>query len=72
MDYYQLENIFVICGQQVDIWKEDRSESVRSFIWGVDSIYYVKFNFIEVSGYVKIIFVIYVLITVCLLIWLGK
>lgn len=72
MDYYQLENIFVICGQQVDIWKEDRSESVRSFIWGVDSIYYVKFNFIEVSGYVKIIFVLYVLIMVCLLIWLGK
>lgn len=72
MDYYQLENIFVICGQQVDIWKEDRSESVRSFIWGVDSIYYVKFNFIEVSGYDEIIFVLYVLITLCLLIWLGK
>lgn len=62
MDHHQSENIFATCGQQVDIWKEDRSEPVRSFTWGVDSTHHVKFNPIEVSGYVKTILVLYVLI----------
>lgn len=72
MDHHQSENIFATCGQQVDIWKEDRSEPVRSFTWGVDSTHHVKFNPIEVSDYDETFLVLYVLITVCLLTWLGK
>lgn len=49
MDHHQSENIFATCGQQVDIWKEDRSEPVRSFTWGVDSTHHVKFNPIETN-----------------------
>lgn len=63
MDHHQSENIFATCGQQVDIWKEDRSEPVRSFTWGVDSTHHVKFNPIEVSDYDETILVLYVLIT---------
>lgn len=72
MDHHQSENIFATCGQQVDIWKEDRSEPVRSFTWGVDSTHHVKFNPIEVSDYDETFLVLYVLIMIYLLTWLGK
>jgi len=36
------------CGQQVDVWDEERAEPVRSFTWGVDSISSIKFNPVEV------------------------
>jgi len=40
--------VFATCGDQVDIWDENRTEPVRSFTWGVDTIHSVKFNPIEV------------------------
>jgi len=40
--------MFATCGQQVDVWDEERAEPVRSFTWGVDSITSVKFNPVEV------------------------
>uniref|UniRef100_A0A8D0L6B5 DDB1- and CUL4-associated factor 13 n=1 Tax=Sphenodon punctatus TaxID=8508 RepID=A0A8D0L6B5_SPHPU len=39
--------IFATCGQQVDIWDEQRTSPVCSLTWGVDSISSVKFNPIE-------------------------
>lgn len=41
--------MFATCGEQVDIWDENRAEPVRSFTWGVDTIHSVKFNPIEVQ-----------------------
>ena len=48
MDHHFKENLFATCGEQTDIWDEQRSEPIRSFTWGVDSVNSVKFNPIEV------------------------
>jgi len=48
IDHHWSTNVFATCGQQVDVWDEERAEPVRSFTWGVDSINCVKFNPIEV------------------------
>ena len=42
--------MFVTSGSKVDVWQEGRSEPVRSFSWGVDSVHYVKFNPVEVRS----------------------
>ncbi|XP_053322261.1 DDB1- and CUL4-associated factor 13 [Spea bombifrons] len=47
IDHHWNEAVFATCGQQVDIWDEQRSSPMRSFSWGVDSISSVKFNPIE-------------------------
>jgi len=47
IDHHWTESIFATCGDQVDIWDESRSEPIRSFTWGVDSITNIKFNPIE-------------------------
>ncbi|MEE6463356.1 hypothetical protein FKM82_005880 [Ascaphus truei] len=47
VDHHWKEAVFATCGQQVDIWDEQRSSPMRSFTWGVDSISSVKFNPIE-------------------------
>lgn len=49
IDHHWSQNIFATCGQQLDIWDEDRTEPVRSFTWGVDSLHAVKFNPIETN-----------------------
>lgn len=38
---------FATCGEQVDIWNENRADPIRSFNWGVDTIHSIKFNPIE-------------------------
>ena len=47
VDHHWTKSIFGTCGEKVDIWDSDRSEPVRSFTWGVDSITNIKFNPIE-------------------------
>uniref|UniRef100_A0A674B3A4 DDB1- and CUL4-associated factor 13 n=1 Tax=Salmo trutta TaxID=8032 RepID=A0A674B3A4_SALTR len=47
IDHHQKEGVFVTCGQQVDIWDEQRSSPIRSFSWGVDSFSCVRFNPVE-------------------------
>ncbi|XP_013418347.1 DDB1- and CUL4-associated factor 13 isoform X2 [Lingula anatina] len=47
MDHHWQDNVFATAGQQMDIWDEERSEPMRSFTWGVDSLNSVKFNPIE-------------------------
>ena len=48
IDHHWSANMFATCGQQVDVWDEERAEPVRSFTWGADSIVSVKFNPVEV------------------------
>lgn len=47
IDHHQRDTMFATCGEQVDIWNENRSNPIRSFTWGVDTIHSVKFNPIE-------------------------
>uniref|UniRef100_A0A3P8U3B8 DDB1- and CUL4-associated factor 13 n=1 Tax=Amphiprion percula TaxID=161767 RepID=A0A3P8U3B8_AMPPE len=44
LDHHQKEAVFATCGQQVDIWDEQRSSPIRSFTWGVDSFSSVRFK----------------------------
>lgn len=48
LDHHRQEGLFATCGQQVDIWDEQRSSPIRSFTWGVDSFSSVNFNPVEV------------------------
>lgn len=52
LDHHQTEGVFATCGQQVDIWDEQRSSPIRSFTWGVDSFSSVRFNPVEVRHHV--------------------
>ncbi|KAM3872823.1 DDB1- and CUL4-associated factor 13 [Diretmus argenteus] len=47
LDHHQKDGVFATCGQQVDIWDEQRSSPIRSFTWGVDSFSSVRFNPVE-------------------------
>ncbi|XP_077990115.1 DDB1- and CUL4-associated factor 13-like [Glandiceps talaboti] len=47
VDHHWKDAIFATCGQQVDIWDESRTDPIRSFTWGTDSIQSVKFNPVE-------------------------
>ncbi|XP_048882434.1 DDB1- and CUL4-associated factor 13 [Brienomyrus brachyistius] len=47
IDHHQKESVFATCGQQVDIWDEQRSSPIRTFTWGVDSFSCVRFNPVE-------------------------
>lgn len=47
IDHHWKDNMFATCGQQVEIWDENRTDPIRSFTWGTDSIHSVKFNPIE-------------------------
>lgn len=48
LDHHWQEGLFATCGQQVDIWDEQRSSPIRSFTWGVDSFSSIHFNPVEV------------------------
>lgn len=51
IDHHWRDNVYATCGDQVDIWSEDRSEPVRTFKWGVDTVHSVKFNPVEVKSF---------------------
>uniref|UniRef100_A0A2I3I015 Sof1-like protein domain-containing protein n=1 Tax=Nomascus leucogenys TaxID=61853 RepID=A0A2I3I015_NOMLE len=47
VDHHWKEAVFATCGQQVDIWDEQRINPICSMTWGFDSVSSVKFNSIE-------------------------
>ena len=47
IDHHWSGEMFATCGDKVDIWDESRSEPIRSFTWGPDSITSLKFNPVE-------------------------
>ena len=47
MDHHFSKPLIVTCGETVQLWEESRSEPLRSFSWGCDSIYSVRFNPVE-------------------------
>lgn len=49
IDHHRKNNQFATCGEAVDLWEETRSEPLRSYTWGVDTLNSVKFNPIETN-----------------------
>eukprot|EP00128_Syssomonas_multiformis_P011557 Colp12_sorted_trinity150504_noHs@6414 len=49
VDHHWKNHIYATSGAMVDIWDEHRSEPIRSFNWGVETVNSVKFNPIETS-----------------------
>jgi len=47
MDHHHQEPLLITCGERVELWEETRVEPLRSYNWGVDTVYSVKFNPIE-------------------------
>lgn len=47
IDHHWNDDKLATCGDKVEIWDESRSEPIRSFTWGPDSITNIKFNPVE-------------------------
>ncbi|KOX74996.1 DDB1- and CUL4-associated factor 13 [Melipona quadrifasciata] len=44
ISHHQTQPIFATCGEVCDLWEETRNEPIRTFKWGVDSLYDIKYN----------------------------
>ncbi|KAH9383404.1 hypothetical protein HPB48_024646 [Haemaphysalis longicornis] len=42
------EPLFATCGESVHLWEHQRSEPLRTLNWGVDTVYAIRFNPIQV------------------------
>lgn len=47
LSHNKVNSTFATCGEICQIWEETRSEPVRTFQWGVDSLHHIAFNPIE-------------------------
>lgn len=44
VSHHQTEPIFATCGEICQLWEETRSEPIRTFQWGVDTLHDVTYN----------------------------
>jgi WD repeat and SOF domain-containing protein 1 len=49
IDHHYKKPIYATSGERVEVWDETHLEPIKSYSWGVDSHYSVKFNPIECS-----------------------
>ncbi|PKY28155.1 WD40 repeat-like protein [Rhizophagus irregularis] len=49
IDHHRSDPIFITSGSQVDIWDENRSDPIKTFNWGVDTINTIRFNQTETN-----------------------
>lgn len=47
MDNHRHKPYLITCGQGVDLWEENRTQPLKSWEWGIDSVNYIRFNPIE-------------------------
>ena len=47
MDVQRDKPYFITCGEKVDFWEETRTQPLRTYKWGVDTVNCIKFNPIE-------------------------
>lgn len=47
MDNNRHKPMFLTCGQGVDLWEENRTQPLRSWEWGNDTVNHIRFNPIE-------------------------
>ncbi|CAH2076663.1 unnamed protein product, partial [Iphiclides podalirius] len=45
--YHRNKPIFATCGEHCQLWENTRSEPIKIFKWGVDSLHHVAFNQVE-------------------------
>ncbi|KZC13401.1 PREDICTED: DDB1- and CUL4-associated factor 13 [Dufourea novaeangliae] len=44
ISHHRRKPIFATCGEVCHLWEETRNEPIRTFKWGVDSLYDIKYN----------------------------
>ncbi|KAH8026421.1 hypothetical protein HPB51_020405 [Rhipicephalus microplus] len=49
ISHHRRDALFATCGENVHLWEHARSEPLRALNWGVDTVYAVRFNPIEVN-----------------------
>lgn len=49
LTHHRKNPVFATCGEVCQLWEETRSEPIRTFKWGVDSLHDVSFNLIETN-----------------------
>jgi len=49
ISHSQKGDIFATCGEACQLWEETRNEPIKTFQWGVDTIYTIAFNPIETN-----------------------
>lgn len=47
MDNHRTKPYLITCGQGVELWEETRTQPLKSWQWGIDSVSYIRFNQIE-------------------------
>lgn len=47
MDHHYNKSIIATCGEKLQLYEESRVDPIQSYVWGVDTIYSVKFNPVE-------------------------
>lgn len=49
ISHHRTNPIFATCGEICQLWEETRSEPIKTFQWGVDSLHHVAFNQVSIS-----------------------
>ncbi|XP_031834379.1 DDB1- and CUL4-associated factor 13 [Nomia melanderi] len=44
ISHHRAQPIFATCGEVCHLWEETRNEPIKTFKWGVDSLYDIKYN----------------------------
>lgn len=47
MDNHRQKPYLITCGQGVELWEENRTQPLKSWSWGIDTVNYIRFNPIE-------------------------
>ncbi|RVE54745.1 hypothetical protein evm_000512 [Chilo suppressalis] len=45
--HHKSKPLFATCGEHCQLWEKTRSEPIKVFKWGVDSLHHVAFNLVE-------------------------
>ncbi|CAH0714460.1 unnamed protein product, partial [Brenthis ino] len=49
ISHHRSKPIFATCGEHCQLWENTRSEPIKVFKWGVDSLHHVAFNQVETN-----------------------
>ncbi|XP_043264502.1 DDB1- and CUL4-associated factor 13 [Colletes gigas] len=44
ISHHRRQPVFATCGEVCNLWEETRNEPIKTFKWGVDSLYDIKYN----------------------------
>lgn len=49
ISHHRSQPLFATCGEVCHLWEETRNEPIRTFKWGVDSLYDIKYNPVQTN-----------------------